>query len=238
MEIIEILKKNPFFSGLDGNELKKLKEHLKRKDYKKNELVITEHQHSFDMYLIVQGKVNVTVTNEKGKEMTLATLQEGEIFGELSLLDGEPRAASIEALEDCVLFVIKRCDFYELLTSNPQFAIQVIKYLCHRLRMTNKAAESFALLTAYERLKRYYESVAVVDASGLLVINSNESQEAIASRIGCTREMISRILTTLKTKHECIAYSPNKTVILKPLPPKLGGLTSAVKSSDEGCEEV
>jgi CRP/FNR family transcriptional regulator, cyclic AMP receptor protein len=221
MDTLQLLKSLTFFAEMDDSELIKFIGHLKTKTVKKNTFVIKENEHSNEMYLIKAGKVNVMVINSKGKEMILATLQEGEIFGELSLFDDEPRAANVVAQEDCVFLVINRSDFFNLIHQHPTVAIQVIKYLCHRLRLTNKTAESFALLNAYERLKKYFESYGMPGMDGNLTFTFHESQEDIGMRIGCSREMVSKIIKKLKEDHQCLYYKNNKIVIHKKLPLKL-----------------
>lgn len=221
MKIIDILQKNPFFSGLEKNEIVKLTERSRKKTVEKNTFILKENDRSNEMYLLIEGKVNVMVNNLKGKEMILATLHQGDIFGELSIIDDDPRSANIVAAEKCELIVISKPDFYELLNQSPKFAIQVIKYLCHRLRLTNRTAESFALLTTYERLKNYFESISQPEEGKDWVITTHETQEVIASRIGCTREMVSKILKKLKKDHQCLSYKHNKITIHKMLPLKL-----------------
>ncbi len=157
------------------------------------------------------------VNNPEGREMLLATKQEGEIFGELALLDDGPRAANIVTKEDCVLLVVYRQDFYELLNRNPKVAIQVIKFLCQRLRSTTRVAESFALQSVYGRLKAHFESIATPEAEGKFVITTHKSQENIAAELGSGRRMVARILAQLK-EDGYITYTTQKITILKKLP--------------------
>lgn len=220
METIDILKNSVFFSVLEDSELKKFSERLSEKKVKKNVFVIMENERTNEMYLIKQGKVNVMVNNPEGKEMIIATKQEGDVFGELALLDDGLRVANIVTKEDCVLLVIDRQGFYELLNRNPKVAIQVIKFLCRRLRSTTSVAESFALQSVYGRLKAYFESIAIHEADGKFVITTHKSQENIAKELGCGRRMVARILAQLK-EYGYITYSSNKIIILKKLPLEL-----------------
>lgn len=221
MNNIDILRNNEFFFGLEEKELIKLASRLRTKKVKKDTYLIQEHDYSTEMYLLLEGKVNVMLTNQNGKEMILATLQAGDIIGELSLLDDGPRSATILTEENCVVLVLNKADLFEFLNGNPKFAIQVIRYLCHRLRLTNKTTESFALLNAYERLKNYFESIAVVIDKNKWLITSHRNQDAIALQIGTSREMVSKIIKKLKDDHQCLTYTHNKIVLHKALPEKL-----------------
>lgn len=220
METIDILKKSIFFSGLEDSELREFSERLREKKVKKNVFVIKENERTNEMYLIKEGKVNVMANNPEGKELILATMQEGDIFGELSLLDDGPRSANIVTQVDCVLLVVYRQDFFELLNRYPKVANQVIKFLCQRLRLTNRVAESFALHSVYGRLKKYLESMATPEIGGTFVITTHKSQENIAKELGCSRRMVARIFAQLKDDR-FLTYHNKKITFLKKLPMEL-----------------
>lgn len=149
------------------------------------------------LYIIKEGSVNVVASDEEGNEIILSILNAGDIFGELSLFDDKPRSASVITLEKCVLLVLNKSDFMDLLKQYPQIAIQVIKYLCQRIRFSNSITKSLALMDVYERLKNFLNTMATPGVDGKLVINRPLSQREIATHIGSGREVISKILSEL-----------------------------------------
>ena len=170
------------------------------------------------MYLIKEGKVNVTVTNEEGKEFILSTLQQGDNFGELSLLDDNPRSANVIALEKCIFLVLKKADFYKLLQSNPGIAIRVIKYLCQRVRFISSIAQSLALMDVYGRLVKMLREFSSQGENGQFIVSMPLTHKDIASRLGCAREMVSKIINALK-KGGYLSIENKIIIIHKSLPP-------------------
>jgi CRP/FNR family transcriptional regulator, cyclic AMP receptor protein len=217
METIDILKNNELFSALEDIELKLLADLTIQKKIKKNVFIIKEGELTTDMYLIKSGIVDIMLNNQNGKELILATLQAGDSFGELSLLDDKPRSANVIALEDCVLLVIHKCDFDEILKKNSLAAIRVIKYLCAKLRLTNSIAHSYALMDVYERLRKYLYSAAIPDVDGNLVITTHLTHKEIALKICTGREVVSRALSWLE-KDEYLTVQNKTITINKKLP--------------------
>ena len=130
--------------------------------------------------------------------MILTTLQQGDNFGELSLLDDNHRSANVFALENCVFFVIHKMDFFQLLKQDPIISIEVIKYLCQRVRYITDVAQSLALLDVYGRLVKLLHDLSVPSENGKMVVSMPLTHQDIASRVGCGREMITNILNGLK----------------------------------------
>ena len=218
METIDIFKSNELFKHLDDDELRMIVAMTTQKTVQKNALVINEGDSSSSMYLIKEGKVNVTVTNEEGKEFILSTLQQGDNFGELSLLDDNPRSANVIALEKCIFLVLKKADFYKLLQSNPGIAIRVIKYLCQRVRFISSIAQSLALMDVYGRLVKMLREFSSQGENGQFIVSIPLTHKDIASRLGCAREMVSKIINALK-KGGYLSIENKIIIIHKTLPP-------------------
>jgi CRP/FNR family cyclic AMP-dependent transcriptional regulator len=198
METIDVLKGNDIFNGLEDNELSVVAERTSKRTVLKNTLVISEGDISNSMYLIKEGKVNVTVTNEEGREMILSTLQQFDNFGELSLLDDNPRSANVITLEKCEFIILHKQDFIHLLKHNSGIAISVIKYLCKKIRFITNVTQSLALLDIYGRLVKLLYSLAEQGDDGRMIISLPLTHKDIAARVGSSREMISRILSELE----------------------------------------
>ncbi|MCK5681841.1 cyclic nucleotide-binding domain-containing protein [bacterium] len=102
--------------------------------YKKSELIFEESSQGNEMYVVSSGKVKIS-TNKSGKEFELATLGEGEFFGEMSLVDSEPRVAKATSAEDnTTLIILDKAKFLHMVSQQPDFALTIINTLCHRIR--------------------------------------------------------------------------------------------------------
>lgn len=218
METLEILKNNELFSELEEEELLALAKLAKKRTVPKNTLVISEGDTASSLFIIKEGRVNVTLSNEQGKEIILSTLLPGDHFGELSLLDGEPRSANVIAVEKCEFLILNKHDFYPLLEQHVSIAIGIIKYLCHRVRLITNIAEGLALTDVYGRLVKLLMDLAEPDEkTGKLVIDLPLTHKEISMRVGSSREMISRIMSELEKGHY-LSTENKRITINKKLP--------------------
>jgi len=147
------------------------------------------------MVVIISGRVRVSVVSEDGKEVTLSVLGAGEVLGEMSLLDGDPCSADVTAQEDCVLLVIERGQFLNLLRSNGALCLQLMTLLTRRLRRANTALEDMALLDLPARLGRLLARLAsdygVPVRSGTR-IEVKLSQKDLSTLVGASREKVNK----------------------------------------------
>ena len=199
METFDVLKSNQLFKGLGDPELLAIVGLTSKKTVMKNTLVISEGDDSNAMYFIKEGKVKVSVNSEDGRELILTTLQQGDNFGELSLLDENHRSANVYTIENCEFIVLHKADFFHLLRQNSSIAIGVIKFLCQRVRFVTDVAQSLALMDVYGRLVKLLHDLSEPNENGKLVVSIPLTHQDIASRIGCGREMITSILKGLKS---------------------------------------
>jgi CRP/FNR family cyclic AMP-dependent transcriptional regulator len=137
----------------------------------------------------------VTIDDNEGKELILSILGTGEYFGEMALLDDEPRSASVTTKETTQLLIISKNDFMGFFSSNP-IALNLLKDLIKRLREANKKIESLGLLDVYGRVARILNQFAKSQA-GKMVIEEKLTHQEIANMIGSSREMVSLILKEL-----------------------------------------
>ncbi|MCK5830366.1 MAG: Crp/Fnr family transcriptional regulator [Methylococcales bacterium] len=199
MDTIEILKGNDLFNELDEKELLAIAALTKIRKVAKNTFVINAGDSDSSMYIIKQGSVNVKVANEDGKEMILTTLKQGDQFGELSLLDAKPRSADIVSNEKCEFLIIQKEPFNKLLEENSKIAINVINFLCSKVRFVTFVAQGLALMDVYGRLVKLLHDLSETNEEGKLQVSIPLTHKDIALRVGSSREMISRILKELET---------------------------------------
>ena len=184
------------FSELSDAELEVISRLAVTRNYPRKTLIFSEGDVSNSLYVIASGKVKVFLADEEGKEITLNTHEAGEYFGELALLDNDPRSASVVAVEDSKLLVITRGAFHECLERNPEIAFKVMKGLVQRLRDLTDNVKSLALMDVYGRVARILLDLAE-EKEGKKVITQRLTQRDIASMVGASREMVSRILRDL-----------------------------------------
>ena len=136
---------------------KLLKEKGKIKVYEKGEIIITEGTEGYYLYLVLCGTVDVVLYSPGGRRIILNTLKEGDFFGEMSVLEGLPRSANVEARTDCEILEISRENFFETVRTHPECALAILTELCSRLRAANEKIRILSIPSAEERIKSYIE---------------------------------------------------------------------------------
>jgi CRP/FNR family transcriptional regulator, cyclic AMP receptor protein len=202
--------------SLAAQHLKTLAEHGTVKAYPKNAVIISEGDRSDSLYVILTGKVKVYLADDEGKEMVLNTQGAGEYFGEI-ILDEGPRSASVMTLEPSKFSIVSREQFNQFLAQSPEVTLELVRRLIHRVRELTKKVSELALLDVYGRVRGLLLELAT-EQDGKLVVERLTQQE-MASRVGCAREMISRILKDLR-KGGYIKDDGERIIIVKKPPPK------------------
>jgi CRP/FNR family cyclic AMP-dependent transcriptional regulator len=167
-------------------------------------------------FMIASGRVFVEVLTAEGKKTILATLQRGDFFGEMALLDGAPRSASVAAAQECELLMLYRNNFLEILKKYPQISIRLLMTLCKRLRNSNRQINTLSLMSVYGRVADVLLQLAREqgERSGdMIVIPNRPTHQVIADMAGTSRETVSRILSQLQKKHY-ITFDRRRLVIL------------------------
>jgi CRP/FNR family cyclic AMP-dependent transcriptional regulator len=163
--------------------------------YPKHAVIVTESDETDSLYVMLSGRARVYVSDAKGREVVLNQLGIGEYFGEVTL-DGGPRSASVMALEECRCAVIRRAELTAFIERNPGFALHLVRKLAHRVRELTENVRSLALMDVYGRVARLLLELAE-QKDGRLVVPEPLTHKEIASRVGASREMISRIFSDL-----------------------------------------
>ncbi|GBC62011.1 Crp/Fnr family transcriptional regulator [Desulfonema ishimotonii] len=215
--MIDTLKDIPLFSDLDNDELTELKKVTVTKTFPKNTILFSEGDPSDSFYVIRSGKVNVGINDEEGREVILSILGPGEYFGEMALMDGEPRSAFVMTKEMVRLLIISKKDFKLLLSSDNEILLKLLKGLQKRLREANKKIESLALMDVYGRVARLLTQLAGGSGEEETTIQDKLTHQEIANMVGASREMVSRVLKEL-TIEGYISIEKKRITIHKKLP--------------------
>jgi CRP/FNR family cyclic AMP-dependent transcriptional regulator len=168
------------------------------KHYRARTTLIEESDHGDTIFVVVSGTLRIYCADTRGREITLALYGPGEYVGEMSL-DGGPRSASVITETASVCAVIGGQALRQHLAENPEFALELIRRLIRRTRLATESARSMALLDAYGRMTRLFDGLAVTTDAGTRRVKQRLTHLDISQRIGCTRELVSRILKDLET---------------------------------------
>lgn len=214
--LTETLGKTSLFNGLDAGDIENVASQTVIRQFPKNTVIVSQGDDTDSFYVILQGKVDVFLHNDKGKEIIINTMGQCESFGELAPLGGIPRQASIITTEDSTFGVISRQVFMDTLLIRPAISMRIIDLLIHRIQDLTEEVSSLALEDVYNRVVRVLYKHA--DAVGEKLVTEKLTQQDIASRVGATREMVHRILKELKTGGY-ISIEGKHITIEKKLPP-------------------
>ncbi|HSI53134.1 MAG: Crp/Fnr family transcriptional regulator [Ramlibacter sp.] len=186
------------------------------RNYKKNSVIINEAEMGDSLFVLLQGSVKVFSTDQNGREITYGDIDAGDYFGEMSL-DGGPRSASVMTLEPCVCSVVSRASVREHLADEPEFALDLVAQVIRRARAATETARNMALLDVYGRVIAMLEGQEGPARANAPVLLTQITHQSIASRVGASREMVSRLLKDLE-KGGYIELGVKRITLLKKLP--------------------
>lgn len=200
-EAVASLRAIPMFASVSPEALESIASLLIERSFPKHKTIVEEGAPGDYMYIIVEGRVKVTKLSGDGREKILELLEQGDFFGEMSLLDDAPRSASVKAMSAVRILALARNDFIRLLARSPDLALSVIQELTRRLRQIDEQASSLSFQRVKER------------TMGLLVRLAREesslpgrrktpvlTHQQIADMIGTSRETVTRALKGLKAE--------------------------------------
>lgn len=193
-----LLRQVSLFQGLDDADLDAVLPLLRERTVEKGEEVVGVEDPGRSLFLVEKGRLKVVLVGSGGREVILSILSEGDFFGEMSLLDGKPRSATVIALQESHLYALRRNDFQHYLEEKPQTLFNVLQVLCERLRHADSIIGNLALLDVYGRVARFLLDLAEREGEETdegLLIKKSPSQAEIASMIGASRETINRALS-------------------------------------------
>ncbi|MDP4115411.1 MAG: Crp/Fnr family transcriptional regulator [Bacteroidota bacterium] len=196
-KINDFLKYVPIFTELDQNTLDEIAKIGIRKTFKKDSIILFEHETGSALFIIAQGKVKISRVSDDGKEVILSILSDSDFFGEMSILDGQNRSANVTAIEDTDMFLIQRPDFINLLLTKPEVSIALLQELTTRLRSADMKIKSLSLKDAEGKvatvLLQLADDLGRIK-QGKVEIEKLPYQHDLANMAGTSRETISRTL--------------------------------------------
>lgn len=188
----------PIFADLDADALETLAGMVQYRKYPKGAFILGQNEVGTVMFLLVAGRVKVTLTSPEGKELVLNYLEAPAHFGEMAIVDGHPRSSDVIAVTDVELFVLDGKDLAAAIRLEPKLALSLIATLSRRLRHAISRLEDMAFHDATHRVMRVILNVATaaLDSSGTAVVQGMTHYD-IATLAGTSRETASRVISML-----------------------------------------
>ncbi len=188
------LEQFPLLEGLDAETMSWLKSQLRIQSAEKGELLIHKGTPSEHLYFLFSGMVNIVDFDNEGNATWIATIEPGQIFGELGLILNERRSADAVAVEPSEYARLPRKAAMQLLTEKPVVARRMLQHLAHTIKMQNAHLAMLNRPNAEERIKALLMMKAKTYASGLVAVENLPSQAQLASMANTSRETVSRTL--------------------------------------------
>jgi CRP/FNR family cyclic AMP-dependent transcriptional regulator len=192
LQITDFLGSVSLFRGLGRDSLQRFAEVTREKRYPKGSVIVFADDPGDSLYLVRAGRVKVVLLGDDGREVILGVLGVGEHFGELSLIDDQPRSAHVIAMEDSLLLVLRREDFRRRVEASPAVAWALLGELSRRLRTADRKIGGLVLLDVPGRIARVLLENAPDEASNL--VQRRLTHQTIAQMIGASRETVSRTM--------------------------------------------
>jgi CRP/FNR family cyclic AMP-dependent transcriptional regulator len=193
-----VMKTVPLFSSLPEEQLRMLTTVVTRKSAPRSTTIMAGGDPTDSLYIVLSGRLKVMMSDAEGKEVILSILGPGEFFGEMGLIDDEPRSATVVTIEPCELLSIAKRDFKKCLAENFEMAQAVMRGLVKRLREADRKIGSLALLDVYGRVARLLLDMSEM-VDGERLVTKRLPKQDIAKMIGASREMVSRVMKDLQT---------------------------------------
>lgn len=202
-ELVDFLELVPIFTNLPKEVIEQIVPVGNRKTYSKDSVILVEEEVGTALFVIIKGKVKVSRSSTDGREVILSIISDGDFFGEMSILDGLNRSATVVALEETELFIIQRKEFIDLLNKHPEISIALLTELTKRLRNADMKIKALSLKDAEGKVATVILQIADDVGrikQGIVEIEKLPLQQDLANMAGTSRETISRTLHSFAKK--------------------------------------
>ncbi len=202
-KVLPLLQQAPLFEPLDDADRRALLQEMRETSFDAGQVIFTRGDPGRDIYLVVSGRVRLSVLTAEGRELSFAHAEPGAVFGEIAMLDGGPRSADATAVVKTQALSLGRAGFMRLAESRPHLVDAVVRFLCRRIREADQQLEAIALFPIEVRLARFFLAAARQkdpDATeGRVSIDLGMSQGELALLIGASRPKVNTALSMLES---------------------------------------
>ncbi|HEX5392886.1 MAG TPA: cyclic nucleotide-binding domain-containing protein [Rhodocyclaceae bacterium] len=192
-----VLRTLPIFESLDNTRLAPIARVASLRNAPRGTVVVREGDRTDSVYFVINGTLKVSVSDDEGREVILTILGTGDLFGEMGVVDNNPRSATVTATQSADLVTIAKADFQQCMMNNFDVSLFIMRNLAHRLRQADRKIESLALMDVYGRVARLLIDLSE-EVEGRRIVIKKLTKQDIAKMIGASREMVSRVMTDLR----------------------------------------
>jgi len=192
-----VLKSVPMFGSFPEDQLRALATMVTRRSAPRGSAIMRAGDPTDSLYIVMSGRLKVMMGEADGKEVILSLIGPGEFFGEMGLIDDNPRSASVIAIEPCELLAVTKRAFKKCLVENVALAMAVMRVLVRRLRAADRKIGSLAMLDVYGRVARLLLDMSE-NVNGQKVVTKRLTKQDIARMVGASREMVSKVMKDLE----------------------------------------
>ncbi len=197
----ELLAKTHIFGSLGSEDREAIASALRPTAFSAGQVIFLRGEEPDDLFVVRKGRVRLSILSAEGRELSLAHAAEGEVFGEIALLDGGQRTANATALTEVDAMALSRSALLTSMKERPAIAMAVIAFLCDRLRKTDSQMEGIALYPIEARLARFLLSAVQLQSPGereMYRLSLDVSQGEIAMLLGASRSKVNKALAVLE----------------------------------------
>ncbi len=191
------LRQVSLFSGLSDKDLRDLESVVRERSFRKNEVIFHAQEPGNALFVIKRGRVKISMDDKSGREIILRVFESGDFFGEMSLLDGEPRSATVSSLEPCQALILYREQFLEFVARHPQVVMKMLTTLSRRLRKADEKISRLAFADAYEKVASVLMEIVEERKIPLRIgseIPISLTRKELGEMVGLSRETLTRVI--------------------------------------------
>ncbi|NOK21818.1 Crp/Fnr family transcriptional regulator [Corallococcus carmarthensis] len=218
MSYAQLLAEIPMFESLGREDLENMSSLLQPRRFARGEVIFHRGDVGTALFIIRRGQVAIRLSSSEGREITLALLDRGDAFGELSLLDGEMRSTDAMAREEAHLLTLQREDFRRYLETRPQVSLALLANMSRLVRRTTQLVYDSAFLDARSRLVRVLLELAKTQGKPSpegLVITPKLTQSELANLCGVTRESVNKWLRYY-VREGMLSFEGGQIILIQP----------------------
>jgi len=211
----QLFAKIPLFAEFSDDELADIVSLASTRGVQKKNVILQEGDTGNALYVILEGSVKISYYAPDGREIILSILRSGDFFGEIALLDNQPRSATVTTLEHSKLVQIRHKEFNRLLLDRPHLTLKILQEVANRLRQTNQVLERFCTMDVPHRLYNFLKETCCKEGAPTVngqTIISLPTHQIIADQLSTSRETISRAVGALKKDNIIQAVPGSKKI--------------------------
>lgn len=203
------------FEGLDQSTMKRLNTVTSMQEIKKSQPIYFAQDPSNSIFFLKKGRVKLTRTSADGKEMIVALINPGEVFGEMSIIDADERTDYAITMDECLICAISKNDFREFIEKNPDLNLKLTKLIGFRMRKYSERIEGLIFKDAQQRVITFILNLAEEQGKTIgdeIFVKPFLTHQDIASLTACSRQTVNAILTSLR-EDDLIDFDRRKLII-------------------------